>query len=570
MTAATTVTLIGFSGTGKSTVGRLLAARLGWRLVDLDAEVEAKAGRSIPDIFEKDGEAAFRQLEAQTLVEMLAGSEVPATVLALGGGATLSEKVRRLIAERGFVICLDASAATIESRLRGGSEAVSMRPLLAGKDARGRIERLKAARAPLYALADLTLHVDALSPEEAADEIVRFLNSKQGLRAFNRPGRLEDLSRAPVQMARIVDAPGASAVVRTPGGDYPVYVRYGDMERLGEHVGRATSSRRAFVISDTSVLRLWGEAALGSLRAAGIEAESFALAPGDASKSLEGAGQAYDWLASKKAERRDTVVALGGGMTCDFAGFVAATYLRGMPLVHAPTSLLAMVDASIGGKTGVNHAGAKNIVGAFYQPRAVVADPATLKTLPRRELVEGMGEVVKHAFIRDSGLLELLEGRVDEFLGLEDEELTTGVLRRNVEIKAEVVSADERESGLREILNYGHTLGHAFEAAGGYSKLLHGEAVAIGMMAAAEIGRRAGVTPPALVERQRSLIERAGLPVRPPAGIDKNAVIEALTLDKKVASGRQVWVLLEDIGLPVLKDDVAPEVVREVVDDLIG
>jgi 3-dehydroquinate synthase len=229
-----------------------------------------------------------------------------------------------------------------------------------------------------------------------------------------------------------------------------------------------------------------------------------------------------------------------------------------------------MVDASIGGKTAVNHAGAKNIVGLFNQPRAVVADVATLKTLPRRALVEGMGEVIKHALIRDGDLLDLLEERLDDLMALEPE-LTTRIIARNMAIKGEVVSEDERETGgVRELLNYGHTLGHAFEAAGGYEALLHGEAVGAGMVAAAEIGRRVGVTPVTLVERQNALIGRAGLPMRPPKGIDRDRVRAALKMDKKIVAGGQRWVLLEDVARPVVRDDVPVEVVEAVLDDLLA
>jgi 3-dehydroquinate synthase len=324
------------------------------------------------------------------------------------------------------------------------------------------------------------------------------------------------------------------------------------------------------VISDATVLGHWGEAALSSLREAGIEAFASALPPGDSSKNLASAGKAYGWLAEHRAERRDTIVALGGGMTCDLAGFVAATYLRGMPVVQVPTSLLGMVDASIGGKTGVNHAGAKNIVGAFYQPRAVVADVSALTTLPRRELVEGLGEVIKHAFIRDPAMLETLEQELEALLSLKPE-LTTDVVRRNVEIKAEIVGQDERETGgVRELLNYGHTLGHAFEAAGDYSLLFHGEAVAAGMMAAARIGASMGVTPDSLVERQEKLLARAGLPVRPPAALSRDRIRDALSLDKKVVSGTQRWVLLEDVGRTIVRDDVPAALVDEVLDELFA
>jgi 3-dehydroquinate synthase len=229
-----------------------------------------------------------------------------------------------------------------------------------------------------------------------------------------------------------------------------------------------------------------------------------------------------------------------------------------------------MVDASIGGKTAVNHAGAKNIVGLFNQPRAVVADVATLKTLPRRALIEGMGEVIKHALIRDAELLDLLEARLDDLMALEPE-FTTHVIARNMAIKGAVVSEDERETGgVRELLNYGHTLGHAFESAGGYEALLHGEAVGAGMVAAAAIGERVGVTPLALVARQNALIERAGLPTRPPKGIDRDRVRAALKMDKKVVAGGQRWVLLEDVSRPIVRADVPAEVVESVLDELLG
>jgi 3-dehydroquinate synthase len=301
-----------------------------------------------------------------------------------------------------------------------------------------------------------------------------------------------------------------------------------------------------------------------------MDVATYALPAGDGSKSLERAAAAYDWLASHRAERRDVIVGLGGGMVTDFAGFIASTYLRGMAVVQAPTSLLGMVDASIGGKTGVNHAGAKNIVGAFWQPRAVVADVATLKTLPPRELVEGLGEVIKHAFIRDPDLLALLEERLDDLLALEPE-LVTEVVTRNMQIKASIVSEDERETGgVRELLNYGHTLGHAFEAAGDYEALLHGEAVSAGMMAAAEIGQRIGVTPTHVVQRQRSLLARAGMPLRPPSGLDRQRVRAALSFDKKIVAGGQRWVLLEDVGRPIVTADVPAEIVDAIITEYVS
>jgi 3-dehydroquinate synthase len=554
----THITLTGFSGSGKTAVARLVADRLGWTAVDADDEIEARTGRRVPDIIAEDGELLFRREEHTTLSGLSARRNV---VVAAGGGAPMYEPSRRAIVEAGLVFCLQASPEATEVRVLT-DEKDRARPL------RGNVRRIMDQRAAIYAEADFTITTDVLTPSEVADEVVR-LYQAYGERAFSRPGRVEALTRQPSVAPPIIDAPGATTIIRTASGEYPVYATWGALERLGDYTKRATGARRAFVISDEGVIGQWGETALSSLREAGIETASITLPKGDASKSLEQASRVYDWLASHKAERRDAIVGLGGGMVNDFSGFIAGTYLRGMPVVQAPTSLLAMVDASIGGKTAVNHAGAKNIVGLFNQPRAVVADVATLKTLPRRALVEGMGEVIKHALIRDAELLDLLESRLDDLMALEPE-LTTHVIARNMAIKGAVVSEDERETGgVRELLNYGHTLGHAFESAGGYAALLHGEAVGAGMVAAAAIGERIGVTPSALVARQNALIERAGLPMRPPNGIDRDRIRAALKMDKKIVAGGQRWILLEDVARPIVRADVPTEVVESVLDDLL-
>lgn len=560
------ISLIGFSGTGKSTVAGLIAARLGWQAHDSDDIIVEQAGRSIAEIFATDGEAAFRVLELKAIEDL---ASQPRTVIATGGGAVLFEASRRALATSGLIVCLEAAPETILRRLRDSSAPLATRPLVTGADPMTQIRRLKTQRAGAYALADITIHTDSLTPDEVADEVVRFY-SLHGEKSFSRPGRLEALAAPSFANPSVADAPGATTIIRTTSADYPAYTSWGALESLGEITRRATNSRRAFLISDANVLSLWGESAIASLKTAGLETATLTMTPGDASKSLENAGRAYDWLAEHRAERRDTIVALGGGMVNDFAGFVAATYMRGIPVVQAPTSLLAMVDASIGGKTAINQAHAKNLVGAFYQPRAVVADVATLKTLPRRELVEGFGEVIKHALIRDEELLKLLEERLEDILKLEPE-LTTRVIARNIQIKGEVVSEDERETGgVREILNYGHTLGHAFESAGDYSALLHGEAVSVGMMAAAEIGRRVGVTPPELVDRQRRLLQRVGLPLKPPPELDRERIRGALALDKKIVAGGQRWILLEAVGRPIARSDIPTSIVEEVIEQMLS
>lgn len=557
------ITLTGFSGSGKTTVAGLVALRLGWQAIDADEHIEAATGRAVPAIIAEDGESAFRDIEAAAFAELAAK---PRTVVAAGGGAPVSAASRRSMAEAGLVMHLQASPAQTGERVAVDAKARA-RPIRGNAAS---VARIMDQRAAVYALADFTIATDVLTPSEVADEVVR-LYQAYGERAFERPGRLEQLTRTPGVLPPVIDAPGATSVIRTASGEYPVYARWGALERLGDYTRRAApGTRRAFLISDEAVLAQWGETAISSLREAGIETVSITLPPGDASKSLEQAGRVYDWLAGHRAERRDAVVALGGGMVGDFSGFIAGTYLRGMPVIQAPTSLLAMVDASIGGKTAINHAGAKNIVGLFNQPRAVVADVSTLTTLPRRALVEGMGEVIKHALIRDAAMLAELETRLDDLMALEPA-FAADIIARNMAIKGAVVSQDERETGgVRELLNYGHTLGHAFEAAGGYEALLHGEAVGAGMVAAAEIGMRAGVTPPALVARQNALIERAGLPTRPPKGIDRDRIRAALKMDKKIVAGGQRWVLLEDIGWPIVRDDIPTELVEEVLEDLLA
>jgi 3-dehydroquinate synthase len=255
-------------------------------------------------------------------------------------------------------------------------------------------------------------------------------------------------------------------------------------------------------------------------------------------------------------------------MVTDLAGYVASTYVRGLPLVHVPTSLLAMVDAAIGGKVAVNHPRAKNVIGAFYQPRFVLTDVSTLRSLPPRELTSGWAELLKHALILEPELLAFLEEHADSILTLESEP-TTEAIRRSVAIKAAVVSEDEREeTGRRTVLNYGHTVGHAIEAATEYGRFLHGEAVAIGMTAAAAISRLLGLLSPDVERRQRGLLERFGLPTRA-QGLDRGVVLSAMALDKKVRAGAIRWVLLEDIGRTTLRDDVPQAVVEQALDEVL-
>ena len=561
------IVLIGFAGAGKSTVAARLAGRLGWQAIDTDTLIEQSAGRSVAAIFAADGEARFRALEREAIVQAAA---LPNAVIATGGGAFMDADSRRALADGGLVVALEARLDTIAARqAEAAIGRPDIRPLLDGAEPSGRIRALKAARQPFYALADVTIHTDVASVEDVVDEIVA---------AMNR--RLPALLQSAARLHSIVEGPGVpstappdfgpdvATTVTTPGGRYPVYVGWGLHRRLGEKLTAVAAPGRAFLITDEAVARRYAAPVSAALEGAGRQVALFAIPPGEESKSLAQLERLYHWLAAQRAERGDTVIALGGGVVGDLAGAAAATYLRGMALVHVPTTLLAMVDAAIGGKVAIDLPSGKNLVGAFHQPLAVVSDVATLASLPPRELAAGWAEVIKHAFIRDPELLEELERDGDALASLaagpDGRARAVRLVARNAAIKGAVVSADERESQLRLILNYGHTIGHALEAVTAYGRFRHGEAVAVGLMGAAEIARRVGLIDAALVERHRALLERFGLPVLAP-GVEPGALLSAIQGDKKVAGGRVRWVLLEGVGVPVIRQDVPPAIVEDVV-----
>jgi 3-dehydroquinate synthase len=353
--------------------------------------------------------------------------------------------------------------------------------------------------------------------------------------------------------------------VTTPGGSYAVIVEAGALERLPAALAELGLAGRLWLICDAAVEQPYGRPLAGRLSAAGRDVRLHSLA-GEASKDLAVAGRLYDWMIGGGVERRDAVLALGGGVVGDLAGFVAATVLRGIALVQLPTTLQAMVDSAIGGKTGVNHALGKNLIGAFHQPRLVLSDTGTLDTLPARELCAGWAEVIKHGVIRDAGLFELLEHESAEAPSLVFRlSSSADVIRRAARVKIDIVNVDERETGERMLLNYGHTLGHAVEAAPGYGVLLHGEAVAIGMDLEAQIAERLGMVDRAFVLRQRALLQAYRLPVRMPDGLSPEAILALTLRDKKVRAGKVRWVLPTGLGSAVVRDDVPDEIVKNIL-----
>ena len=543
--------MIGFSTTGKSSVGQEVARQLGWEHVDTDDTIVKRAGSTIEQIFADFGEAYFRQLESQALAE---ACEAERAVISAGGGAVLDGHNRELMKGSGFVVCLEAAPRTIRQRLlEETSRSGPLRPLLAVPDPLQRIEQLKEYRQPYYAIADWTVHTDNLTPDEVAHEVIR------GWYYRHRIEEQDGLWNGSDDLA---------CEVVTATEQYPVLVGWGLLASLGERLRQRGLHRAAHIISDETVFSIYGARATKSLEQAGIIARSHVVRPGELSKSLETAAGIFDWLVQCRAERGDTIIALGGGVVGDLAGFVAATFLRGMPLVHVPTSLVAMVDASVGGKTAVNHPRAKNLIGVFHQPRLVVADAQTLSTLPQRELASGWAEVVKHGLILNADFLVFLEASVSKLLKLEPETTVTAI-KRSAAIKAMIVSEDEKETGRRTLLNYGHTMAHGLEAATGYERFLHGEAVAIGMTGAALLSNRLGLLSWDVVQRQSAILRSFGLPTGS-SGVDPAEVLRAMELDKKVREKTIRWVLLTDAGRAVIVNDVAPQQIAAVLDSLLG
>lgn len=359
--------------------------------------------------------------------------------------------------------------------------------------------------------------------------------------------------------------------VPLPQNPYTVAIEAGGIDRLGdwltgEHLSRPLG-KKALVVSSAPIFRHYGDRLITSLKAAGFQVAQHLIAPGERYKTLSSIQRIWDAAALHQLERSSVMIALGGGVIGDMTGFAAAGWLRGIAVVQVPTSLLAMVDASIGGKTGVNHAQGKNLIGAFHQPSLVLIDPEVLQTLPAREFRAGMAEVIKYGVIWDSDLFSQLEAakRLDEYRFVKGELLET-LLQRSCQAKATVVSQDEKEAGLRAILNYGHTLGHGIETVMNYRGVNHGEGVALGMIGAGRIALTLGKWDRSAVDRQQRVIEKAKLPTQLPESLDREAVLQALQWDKKVKDGQVRFILPTAIGQVELCPHVPETVIRSVLD----
>jgi shikimate kinase/3-dehydroquinate synthase len=490
------VVLSGFMGTGKTTIGARLAARLGVPFVDTDATIEKTTGKRVPDLWREEGEAAFRAREL-ALVETLLAEEAP-RVVAFGGGTVTVDRARHLAIERALVVTLTASPETIVAR----AADLATRPNLAfGGDPLARARELMSQRASAYAECHLAISTDALQPDGVVDAILPLV------------------ARNPL-------------LVPLGARSYDIDVCDNDAQRVTDAIGRLTPSSLV-VITDTNVERARGAVIDSALRGLSVPTARVVLPAGEQHKTLASVSSIWDTALGAGADRDAVLIAAGGGVVGDLAGFAAACLLRGVRFVQVPTTLLAMVDASVGGKTGFDHRLGKNLVGAFHQPSAVVADLAHLETLPIREYRAGLAEVVKVALVADASLLEELERHAGA-LARGDRAALMGVVHAAIAAKIRMVRDDEREWGKRALLNLGHTVGHALEAHGGYARWLHGEAVSLGLLVELKATALMGWTPAALVARTHELLAALGLPTQVPPS-DLAAAWPYVAADKKRA-----------------------------------
>jgi 3-dehydroquinate synthase len=363
--------------------------------------------------------------------------------------------------------------------------------------------------------------------------------------------------------------------VELPTSRYSIEIATGLLGRLGDRCRQLQLGEKIVVVSNPAIFKQYGAQVVQALTTAGFQVTTCLLPPGERYKTLNSIQKIYDVAIEQRLERSSTLLALGGGVIGDMTGFAAASWLRGINFVQVPTSLLAMVDASIGGKTGVNHPKGKNLIGAFYQPRLVAIDPEVLTTLPGREWRAGMAEVIKYGVIWDEELLALLEAapRLHQRSTIAPD-LLAEILRRSAQAKVDVVSQDEKEAGIRAILNYGHTIGHSIESLTGYRLVNHGEAVAIGMVAAGQLAVKCQLWSAAEAARQDAMIQKAGLPIKLPAGLSIAAIVAGLSLDKKVQAGKVRFILavgaspsssLPRLGHTVITDQIDGALVTSVL-----
>ncbi|MFJ4684363.1 3-dehydroquinate synthase [Streptomyces sp. NPDC088789] len=532
------VVLVGPMGVGKSTVGELLAERLGVAFRDTDADIVASQGRPIADIFVEDGEAAFRAIEKESVRRALAEHT---GVLALGGGAVLDPDTRANLSGRPVVyLSMDVEEAVRRTGLNAA------RPLLAINPRKQWRELMEARRHLYEGVAAQVVATDGRTPEEVTQDVQDALGLTNA-QAGNAPAqRQEEAVTASVTRIQV----GGSA------GSEPYEVLVG-RQLLGELAGLIGERTKRVAVLHPEALAETGDALRADLAGQGFEAIAVQVPNAEEAKTAEVAAYCWKALGQSGFTRSDVIVGVGGGATTDLAGFVAATWLRGVRWIAIPTTVLGMVDAAIGGKTGINTAEGKNLVGSFHPPVGVLCDLAALDSLPVNDYVSGLAEIIKAGFIADPAILELIESDPEGARSPSGPH-TAELIERSIKVKAEVVSSDLKESGLREILNYGHTLAHAIEKNERY-QWRHGAAVAVGMHFAAELGRVAGRLDDATADRHRTILESVGLPLH--YRYDQwPRLLETMKVDKKSRGDLLRFIVLDGLAKPTVLEGPDPAV----------
>ncbi len=552
------IVLVGLMGAGKTTIGKRLAARLRLPFRDADAEIERAAGCSIAEMFERWGEAAFREGERRVIRRLLDGEPL---VLATGGGAYMDPHTQAVIKARATSVWLRCPLEVLAQRVAGRHH----RPLLADRDPVEVLRQLMTIRHPIYAKADLVIDCDNGTTEHTTRSVLDALAAHAAAQHLHEPGLHETGSHALTR-------------VRVPLRErpYDILIGRGLIARAGEVLAPLLPQPRAMIVTDETVAALHLPALQAALAAAGIAATAVIVPPGEHSKSLRGFGEVTDGLLASGPERRCSVIALGGGVVGDLAGFAAASVMRGLPFIQIPTTLLSQVDSSVGGKTGINTSFGKNLLGAFHQPLAVLVDTAALDTLPPRERRAGYAEIVKAGLIGDAALFRWCLQNGSAIVSGSDSAVQAEAIRRACLFKATVVADDEREeraSGGRALLNLGHTFAHALEAELHYDgRLLHGEAVAVGLGLAIRLSARLGHCDPALADqvvlhleslgmhgRIASLVEALGI------ALEADRLVSHMRRDKKLRDGRIGFVLLRGAGAAFSSRDVAAWEIKDLL-----
>jgi shikimate kinase/3-dehydroquinate synthase len=530
--AGRSIVLVGLMGAGKTSIGRRLAARLGLPFRDADAEIELAAGCSVRELFENFGERYFRDGERRVIRRLLAGEPL---VLATGGGAYMDAETRAIVRRDAICVWLRVKLPTLLRRVANRTH----RPLLNAGNPAEVLATLMDQRHPVYAQADVIVDCTDESPDTTTAHVL------DALAAWKSPRRLS---------------------LALSSGSYEVVVGEDLLARAGALLAPVLQQPRAVVITDETVGKLHLQTLLDGLTQTAIAVRHITVPAGEGSKDMATYGRVVDELLEGGVERRTTVIALGGGVVGDLAGFVAATTLRGLPFVQIPTSLLSQVDSSVGGKTGINTRQGKNLLGAFHQPRMVLADISTLVTLPLRELRAGYAEIVKAGLIGDASFFAWCEANAAALIA-GDRDLQGEAVLRACAFKAQVVGDDEREekpNDGRALLNLGHTFGHALEAESGYGTILHGEAVATGIGLAFKLSRDLGLCDGAETDRVVAHLTAVGLPAELSLlnrRFSAEKLVAHMRRDKKMRDGALNFVLVRGIGQAFTKNDVPPEAV---------